>query len=150
MNYFTVSESIFRTIFSHAMSSLVYNKNIFFEALPQPQSTGSHPQPIFNISSSWMRGFGLCLVITGQLKNPHLQHCNCIAVYNECTWTKTRKNNAFSIYLLKVNNRNIRTRCKICSKLTMKTIEQCHWRAIVNFEHISLLNIVFVLLTLNR
>ena len=25
------------------------------------------------------------------------------------------------IYLLKVNNRNIRTRCKICSKLTIKT-----------------------------
>ena len=27
------------------------------------------------------------------------------------------------IYLLKVNNRNIRTRCKICSKLTIKTPE---------------------------
>ena len=45
------------------------------------------------------------------------------------------------IYLLKVNNRNIRTRCGICSKLTIKTPEQRQWRRsgvfIVNFEHIS-------------
>ena len=34
--------------------------------------------------------------------------------------------NGFSpvgIYLLKVNNRNTRTRCEICSKLTIKTPE---------------------------
>ena len=30
----------------------------------------------------------------------------------------------FSIYLLKVNNRNTRTRCEICSKLTIKTPER--------------------------
>ena len=29
-----------------------------------------------------------------------------------------------SIYLLKVNNRNTRTRCEICSKLTIETLEQ--------------------------
>ena len=27
-------------------------------------------------------------------------------------------------YMLKVNNRNTRTRCEICSKLTIKTLEQ--------------------------
>ena len=27
-------------------------------------------------------------------------------------------------YLLKVNNRNTRTRCEICSKITIKTLEQ--------------------------
>ena len=57
------------------------------------------------------------------------------------------------IYLLKVNDRNTRTRCKICSKLTIKTPEQRHWRPsgvfIVNFEHISHLAIVLLLLTLN-
>ena len=45
------------------------------------------------------------------------------------------------IYLLKVNNRNTRARCEICSKLTIKTPEQCQWRRsgvfIVNFKHIS-------------
>ena len=46
------------------------------------------------------------------------------------------------IYLLKVNNRNIRTRCSICSKITIKN-------NVVNFEHISHLLLVFVLLTLN-
>ena len=57
------------------------------------------------------------------------------------------------IYLLKVNNRNTRTRCEICSKLTMKTPEQRHWHrsgvCIVNFEHISHLVLVILLLTLN-
>ena len=42
------------------------------------------------------------------------------------------------IYLLKVNKRNTRTMCKVCSKLTIKTLEQRQWRRsgvfIVNFE----------------
>ena len=41
-----------------------------------------------------------------------------------------------SNYLLKVNNKNIRTRCEICSKLTI-------------FEHVSHFVLVFLLLTLN-
>ena len=32
--------------------------------------------------------------------------------------------NPVGIYLLKVNNRNTRTRCEICSKLTIKTPER--------------------------
>ena len=58
------------------------------------------------------------------------------------------------IYPLKVNNRNTRTRCEICSKLTINTPERRHWRRsgvfIVNFEHISHLVLVFLLLTLNK
>ena len=46
-----------------------------------------------------------------------------------------------NIYLLKVNNRNYRKRCEICSKLTMKTAELRQRRLsgvfIVNFEHIT-------------
>ena len=42
---------------------------------------------------------------------------------------------------MKVNNVNTRTICKICSKLTTTTPQQCHWRrsgeSIVNFEKIS-------------
>ena len=57
------------------------------------------------------------------------------------------------IYLLKVNNRNTRTRCEICLELTMKTPERRHWCRssvfIVNFEHISYLFLLFLLLTLN-
>ena len=37
-------------------------------------------------------------------------------------------NEPADIYLLKVNNRNTRTRCEICSKLTIKTPERRHWR----------------------
>ena len=56
-------------------------------------------------------------------------------------------------YLLKVNNRSIRTRCGICLKLTIKIPERRHWRRsgifIVNFEHILHLVLVFLLLTFN-
>ena len=54
--------------------------------------------------------------------------------------------------MFKVNNRNTRTRCEICSKLT-KTPERRQWRRsgdfIVNIEHFSHLVLVFLLLTLD-
>ena len=57
------------------------------------------------------------------------------------------------IYLLKVNNRNTRPRCEICSKLTIKTPKRRHWRRsgvfFVNFENISHLLLVLLSLTLN-
>ena len=50
-------------------------------------------------------------------------------------------------YIFKVNNRNTRKRCEICSKLTINTPERRHRRRsgvfIVNFEHISRLVLVF-------
>ena len=56
-------------------------------------------------------------------------------------------------HLLKVKKRYTRTRCEICSKLTIKTPERRQWRRsgifIVNFEHISHLVLVFLFLTLN-
>ena len=56
--------------------------------------------------------------------------------------------------MLNVNNRNNRTRCEICSKLTIKTPQRRQWRHsgvfIVNFEHISHLVLVFPSLTLSR
>ena len=58
------------------------------------------------------------------------------------------------IYMFKVNSGNTRTRCEIYSKITIKTPERRHWRRsgvfIVNFEHISYLVLVFLLLTLSR
>ena len=57
------------------------------------------------------------------------------------------------IYLLKVNNRNSRTSCETCTKLTIKTPERRQWRRsgvfIANFEHISHLVLLFLSLTLN-
>ena len=54
-------------------------------------------------------------------------------------------------YMFQVNNRSIRTRSEICSKLTIMIPRQ--WRRsgnfIVNFEHISHLVLLFLLLTLN-
>ena len=62
--------------------------------------------------------------------------------------------NPVGIYMFKVNYRNARTRCEICSKLTVKTPERRHCRRsgvhIVNFEHISHLVLVFLLVTLSR
>ena len=57
------------------------------------------------------------------------------------------------IYLLKFNNRNTRKRREVCSKLTIKTSEQC-WRLsgvfIVSFGNISHLFLLFLVLTLDR
>ena len=56
------------------------------------------------------------------------------------------------IYLLKFNNRNTSKSCEICLKLTIKIPEQRRRRSgifIANFEHISHLVLVFLLLTLN-
>ena len=54
----------------------------------------------------------------------------------------------------KLNNRNTRTRCEICSKLTKKTPELRHWRRsgvfIVNFELISHHVLVFPWFTLSK
>ena len=57
-------------------------------------------------------------------------------------------------YMFKVNNISTRTRFEICSKLTIKTPERHQWCRsgvfFVNFEHISHLVLVFLLLTLSR
>ena len=73
--------------------------------------------------------------------------------FESLKYSITETSDPVGIYLLKVNNRNTRTRFEICSKLTIKTPEQRHWRHfgifIVNFEDISHLVLVFLLLTLN-
>ena len=59
-----------------------------------------------------------------------------------------------SNYMFKVNNRHTRASCEICSELKIKTPEWHHWHRsgdfIVNFEHISHLVLVFLLLILSR
>ena len=61
---------------------------------------------------------------------------------NVLRWTLSSKCFPAIIYLFKINNRNTRKRCEICSKLTtMKTLEWRHWRHsgvfIVNFEQVN-------------
>ena len=56
-------------------------------------------------------------------------------------------------YMSKVNYRNTRTRCEICSKLTVKTPERrlaSFWYLNINFEHISHLVLVFLLLPFSK
>ena len=57
------------------------------------------------------------------------------------------------IYLLKVDHRKTRARCKICTKLTIEAPGQRQWRRfsaiIVKFEYISHFALVFLSLTLN-
>ena len=57
-------------------------------------------------------------------------------------------------YMFKVNNRNNRTRCEICSEITIKTPGRRQGRRsgffIVNFEYISHLVLEFLLLTLSK
>ena len=63
-------------------------------------------------------------------------------------------NNPASNYIFKVGNRNTRTRREICSKLTKKRPEHRQWCfhgvLYCNFEHISHLVLMLLLLTLSR
>ena len=43
------------------------------------------------------------------------------------------------IYLFKANNGNTRTMCEICSKWTVKTLQQRHWNDVNNGLLVSLL-----------
>ena len=52
-------------------------------------------------------------------------------------------------YMFKIDNRSTR-KCEICSKFTIKSPERRSSVFIVNFEHISLLVLVFILVTLSR
>ena len=61
------------------------------------------------------------------------------------------------MYLFKVNNITLEkdaTYIQLAIKLTIKTPERCQWRRsgifIVNFEHISHIFLVFLLLTLKK
>ena len=61
------------------------------------------------------------------------------------------------MYLFKVNNITLEkdaTYIQLTIKLTIKTPERCQWRRsgifIVNFEHISHIFLVFLLLTLRK
>ena len=71
----------------------------------------------------------------------------------KCVDTRIRNVSGDTIYLLKVNYRNSRKRCEMCSKLTIKTPGRRQWRRsgvfAVSFEHISYLFVVFPLLTLS-
>ena len=53
---------------------------------------------------------------------------------------KNEQHNPASNYMLKVNNRNTRTRYGLCLMLTIKTPERRQWRRsgvfiVVNFKH---------------
>ena len=85
---------------------------------------------------------------------------------NDCFWILRKNIAAFNLkvifqkiypaskpagkYMLKFNNRNTRSRCKICSKLTIKMSSRRSEVFVVNFEHISHLDLVLLLLTLIR
>ena len=53
-------------------------------------------------------------------------------------------------YMFKVNNRNTRKRCEICSKLAKRHQNVRSGVFIVNTEHISHLVLGFLLLTMSR
>ena len=53
------------------------------------------------------------------------------------------------IYMFKVNNRHTRTRCEICSKLTIKTPER-YDNGVDQVSSLLALNILHTLLTLGR
>ena len=62
--------------------------------------------------------------------------------------------NSAGFWSFRVNNRNPKLMCGICSKLTIKTPKRHHWRHssvfIINFGQISHIALVFPLLTMSK
>ena len=48
-----------------------------------------------------------------------------------------------NIYLSKVTNKNTGKKCEICSKLTIKTLEECHWRVFIVHTTLNILHTIF-------
>ena len=60
---------------------------------------------------------------------------------NRCeAFANVLQNYLVSNYPLKVDNRNSRTRCEICSKLSIKTPERCQWRSSISINNFEQLN----------
>ena len=78
---------------------------------------------------------------------------NCLQIFI-CLKSRTEKScekwlklavNTPNNHFFKVNNKNSRKSCEICSKLTINVV-----LVFINFEHISHLSLVFLLLDLNK
>ena len=101
-----------------------------------------------NYGFSFYEVGSLCSVIMTEAYWPNLLKIGKKSEYGK---VKLPNPDQAGIYLLKVNNINTRLRCDICSKLTIKTPGRRQWHRsgvfIVNFEHISHLALMFLLLT---
>ena len=71
--------------------------------------------------------------------NKNVEQCVDLFKVND---SNIRKNSLANVYLFKVNMRNTRKRCKICSKLIIKTPERRQWRRLV-FSSLTL-NIFYI------
>ena len=70
----------------------------------------------------------------------HLLNSSNIAANNHLTEITQNVRHPAGKYMFKVNYRRTRTRCEICSKLTIKKLERPQWRCsgvIVNFEQVN-------------
>ena len=56
-----------------------------------------------------------------------LEPCEWLFLLSQSIYLFCTLSVAVNIYLFKVNNRNSRGRCEICSKLIIKISEWCHW-----------------------
>ena len=91
-----------------------------------------------DLATTLRRYFSHKVAGTGSSTEPNCQNLDCLtrAKLGDNIWTYPVGN-----YIFKVNRKNTRTRCEICSKLTSKTPERCKWRHsgvfIVDSEYIS-------------
>ena len=81
------------------------------------------------------------------LKNSRKTLAYCGILFCICVSTLTVSFPAGN-YMFKVKNRNTRTRCEICSKLTIKTPERRHWR--IDFEQVSQISWFYCWLTASK
>ena len=121
---------------------------------------------VFVVSFEDFKKLLFLLLTLNKYKIPGLAKHTQIKIKNSCSFNLGSTKKCFhneitnskqypaSNYIFKVDNRNTRRRCEICSKLIIKIPERRQWRFsgifIVKFEHISYLVLVFLLSTLSK
>ena len=135
-----------------------YLDNFMFLALSLLNNIKNHWA---KLASTYAMGLQHCVRSEGEFLNKLLNiliiFCHWLSqIYKKKKWKVKLHWSSASIsagnYMLKVNNRINTTRWEICSKLTIKIPKRRQWRRsgnFINFEHISYLVVVFLLLTLS-
>ena len=141
------------------MSGNIWDLPVFLKSLTRSFCKSSllfGPDATFFLLIQWEQATQNWMYITRyNILNSDLAHFLIWKLYEDIFWIychQLHRCNPAGSYMSKVKSRNTRIMCKICLKLTIKTPE---WRQkkpgllIVNFEHISHLVLVFLLLSLS-
>ena len=128
--------------FQNEVSHFVDTRYAVFPVFSPEKTTYLRISTLF--TQCWIYRIRFGFYLQSEYKSEKLRFWTCFIKYEKSIHKLNNKYPACN-YPLKVNNRNTRTRCEICSKLTIKIPERRQWPyftlcssvSIVNFEQVN-------------